>query len=166
LKKLFVTGSSGLRGSQVAVFFCDSGWAIHGVDNNIRRVFYRPEGDTTWNRERLIFSQQGFHHHELDIEALAVISDISGKQTQYEYTDGHRKGDHICYVSDLTKIRANYPRWAITKDLRGTFEEIFQCMEGKMHYHQLVTEIGEGPFAILTKIVQQFNPPLILPKTV
>jgi cation diffusion facilitator CzcD-associated flavoprotein CzcO len=65
------------------------------------------------------------------IEALALISEISGKQTQYEYTDRHRKGDHICYVSDLTKIRAHYPKWAITKDLRRTFEEIFNAWRGR-----------------------------------
>jgi CDP-paratose 2-epimerase len=332
----------------VAVFFCEGGWAVHGVDNNMRRVFFGPQGDTTWNRERLILSQQHFHHHELDvrdrrglldlvarirpdavihtasqpshelaalrpfddfdvnavgtlnlleaarrtcpeapfihmstnkvygdapnslplieretrwdfadstyargipetfpidnsthsifgaskiasdvmvqeygryfemptcclrggcltgpnhcgvelhgflsylikcnleskvykifgykgkqvrdnihsldvayfmehfiqsprsgevynlgggrensisiIEALALISEISGKQTQYEYTDRHRKGDHICYVSDLTKIRAHYPKWAITKDLRRTFEEIFNAWRGR-----------------------------------
>ena len=44
LKKLFVTGSSGLIGSQVAVFFCEGGWAVHGVDNNMRRDFFGPRG--------------------------------------------------------------------------------------------------------------------------
>src|SRR4029077_5581306 len=59
------------------------------------------------------------------IEAFSLIADISGKKMTYEYVDENRKGDHICYISDLSKMRAHYPKWNITKDLRSTFEEIF-----------------------------------------
>jgi CDP-paratose 2-epimerase len=36
-------------------------------------------------------------------------------------------GDHICYISDLSKMRAHYPKWDITKDLKTTFNEIFEA---------------------------------------
>jgi CDP-paratose 2-epimerase len=43
---------------------------------------------------------------------------------RYVYLDQHRSGDHICYISDLTKLKNHYPGWEITKSLRTTFEEI------------------------------------------
>jgi CDP-paratose 2-epimerase len=63
------------------------------------------------------------------LEAFRLISQISGKKMSYEYVDQNRKGDHICYISDLSKMRAHYPEWSITKDLRTTFEEIFQAWQ-------------------------------------
>jgi CDP-paratose 2-epimerase len=67
MKKLLVTGSSGLIGSEVCVYFAEQGWHIHGVDNNQRAVFFGPQGDTRWNQQRLKDNIQYFTHHELDI---------------------------------------------------------------------------------------------------
>lgn len=58
------------------------------------------------------------------LEAFDLIASISGKPMQYEYVDQNRQGDHICYISNLDKMRAHYPGWDITKDLKTTFEEI------------------------------------------
>jgi CDP-paratose 2-epimerase len=344
MKKLVVTGSSGLVGSEVVVFFHEQGWETHGIDNNMRKDFFGPQGDTFWNRERLRSSLDNFHHYEIDIrnrhhllktvaevkpdaivhtaaqpshdlaasrpfddfdvnavgtlnlleaarrtcpeapfihmstnkvygdgpnrlplaeketrwdyadsadfdgiketfpidnsmhsifgasktaadlmvqeygryfqmptcclrgscltgpnhsgvelhgflsylikcnledktykifgykgkqvrdnihsldvarfmnefiqapriaevynlgggrensvsilEAFSLISEISGKKMEYEYVDQNRKGDHICYISDLTKMKTHYPDWAISKDLRETFEQIFRA---------------------------------------
>jgi len=57
-------------------------------------------------------------------EAFSLIAEISGKKMNYEYVDQNRKGDHICYISDLSKTKAHYPKWHITKDLQTIFEEI------------------------------------------
>jgi CDP-paratose 2-epimerase len=59
------------------------------------------------------------------LEAFDLISDISGKKMIYEYSDQNRQGDHMCYISDLSKMKAHYPEWSITKDLKTTFEEIY-----------------------------------------
>ncbi len=67
MKKILVTGSSGLIGSEVCEFFSEKGYEVHGVDNNQRAVFFGPQGDTRWNQERLMKSLPGFVHHELDI---------------------------------------------------------------------------------------------------
>ena len=67
MKKLLVTGSSGLIGSEVVVFFNEQGWEIHGVDNNMRKEFFGPQGDTSWNRDRLRSSLKNFNHYEVDI---------------------------------------------------------------------------------------------------
>ena len=65
--KILVTGSSGLIGSEVSLFFARQGCAIHGLDNNQRAVFFGPQGDTRWNQERLANLISGYTHHELDI---------------------------------------------------------------------------------------------------
>ncbi|MDD5578195.1 MAG: NAD-dependent epimerase/dehydratase family protein [Methylobacter sp.] len=59
------------------------------------------------------------------LEAFELIESISGKKMVYEYIDKNREGDHICYISDLTKMKTHYPSWNITKDLKTTFEEIY-----------------------------------------
>lgn len=66
-RRILVTGSSGLIGSEVCTYFAQSGWVVHGVDNNQRAVFFGPQGDTRWNQRRLESSLRGFVHHELDI---------------------------------------------------------------------------------------------------
>lgn len=60
------------------------------------------------------------------LEAFSLISEISGKPMKYEYLDKNREGDHICYISDLEKMKLHYPEWNIKKNLRVTFEEIHQ----------------------------------------
>ena len=58
------------------------------------------------------------------LEAFEKISAISGKPMQWEYVDQNREGDHICYISDLSKMKAHYPSWDITKDIDIVFEDI------------------------------------------
>jgi CDP-paratose 2-epimerase len=58
------------------------------------------------------------------LEAFSRIEAVSGKKMEYEYVDKNREGDHICYISDLSKIKAHYPEWDITKSLPMIFEEI------------------------------------------
>jgi CDP-paratose 2-epimerase len=58
------------------------------------------------------------------LEAFAAVADISGKPMKYEYLDAPRAGDHICYISNLTKMKAHYPQWDISKDLKITLMEI------------------------------------------
>lgn len=66
------------------------------------------------------------------LEAFTLISEISGQAMNYEYVDQNRSGDHICYISDLTKLKSHYPGWTITKSLRTTFEEIHQAWHSRI----------------------------------
>jgi CDP-paratose 2-epimerase len=74
--KTLVTGSSGLIGSEVSLFFAQQGCTIHGVDNNQRAEFFGPQGDTRWNQQRLAKSIPGFVHHELDIRDRQGVLDL------------------------------------------------------------------------------------------
>jgi CDP-paratose 2-epimerase len=76
LRKLLVTGSSGLIGSEVCIHFAKLGWEIHGVDNNQRALFFGPTGDTRWNQKRLHELIPGFMHHELDIRSRPDVLEL------------------------------------------------------------------------------------------
>lgn len=72
-KAMLVTGSSGLIGGEVCAHFLSQGWEVHGVDNNMRREFFGPEGDTRWNQARLESLSKSFHHHEVDIRNRETV---------------------------------------------------------------------------------------------
>jgi CDP-paratose 2-epimerase len=80
MKKLLVTGSSGLIGSEVCTYFATKGYQIHGLDNNQRAIFFGPQGDTRWNQKRLSESIKGFVHHEIDLRdrqgILALMKEL------------------------------------------------------------------------------------------
>jgi CDP-paratose 2-epimerase len=65
------------------------------------------------------------------LEAFDLIESISGKKMKFKYTDENRIGDHICYYSDLRKMKLHYPNWEITKDLKTTFIEIYKAWINK-----------------------------------
>ena len=73
---MLVTGSSGLIGSEVVSFFYGDQWEVHGVDNNMRADFFGPQGDTSWNTERLQNSLRNFHHHPIDIRDRPAVLDL------------------------------------------------------------------------------------------
>ncbi|HEX5152919.1 MAG TPA: NAD-dependent epimerase/dehydratase family protein [Parafilimonas sp.] len=79
MKNLLVTGSSGLVGSEVCIYFAEKGYKIHGIDNNQRAIFFGPQGDTRWNQQRLEKTLKNFHHHEVDILNRQVYWIRSGK---------------------------------------------------------------------------------------
>ena len=53
-----------------------------------------------------------------------MVAAITGIPQRHRYVDENRIGDHICYYSDLRKMRAHYPNWNLTRSLPQIFEEI------------------------------------------
>ncbi len=76
MKPCLVTGSSGLIGSEVSAYFHERGFAVHGVDNNQREIFFGPQGNTRWNEQRLQQELPRFKHHELDIRDRAAVLEL------------------------------------------------------------------------------------------
>lgn len=58
------------------------------------------------------------------IEAFAISEEISGRKMQHEYVEKSRIGDHICYYSDLGKMKRHYPKWEITRSVRDIIGEL------------------------------------------
>jgi CDP-paratose 2-epimerase len=66
------------------------------------------------------------------LEAFQLVESVTGKKQRYQYVDTPRAGDHICYYSDLRKMKTHYPAWTITKTLRQTVEEIVETWQGRL----------------------------------
>lgn len=47
------------------------------------------------------------------LEAITKIEKMSGKKLNWNYVNENRKGDHVCYISDLSKFKSHYPQWKI-----------------------------------------------------
>lgn len=58
------------------------------------------------------------------LEAFDMVKEISGKAQIYDYVDQNRIGDHICYYSDLRRIRQHYPGWDVTVSLPEIMRQI------------------------------------------
>jgi CDP-paratose 2-epimerase len=78
--KVLVTGSSGLIGSEAVEHFDRQGHDVFGVDNNMRRKFFGPAGDTLWNLERLKNACKRFTHAPIDIRDRAAIDEVFNAQ--------------------------------------------------------------------------------------
>lgn len=63
------------------------------------------------------------------LEAFQIAEKFSGKKQVYTYVDQNRIGDHICYYSDLRKMRAHYPAWDITVSLEETIRQIVEAWQ-------------------------------------
>src|SRR5262249_60508043 len=71
--RFLVTGSSGLIGSEAVRYFASRGHRVFGIDNNLRRFFFGPDGDTTWGLERLKAEVPDFVHRHEDIRDRAAV---------------------------------------------------------------------------------------------
>ncbi len=63
------------------------------------------------------------------LEAFSMVEAITGKAMNYTYSEVNRAGDHICYISDLGKIKRHYPEWSLSKSLDAIFEEIVESWQ-------------------------------------
>jgi len=62
-------------------------------------------------------------------EAFKIAEKYSGKAQQYTYVEQARAGDHICYYSDLRKMRTHYPSWDISQTLDDTIRQIVEAWQ-------------------------------------
>ena len=58
------------------------------------------------------------------LEAIARIEALTGRKINWTYSEQARKGDHICYISNLEKLKRDYPGWSLTRSLDSIFEEM------------------------------------------
>jgi CDP-paratose 2-epimerase len=65
------------------------------------------------------------------LEAFALSEAATGTPMKWTYIPENRVGDHICYYSDLRKIKAHYPSWSITKPLSVIVDEIAEAWRAR-----------------------------------
>ena len=66
------------------------------------------------------------------LEAFDLVAAMTGHAQIHAYVDEARRGDHICYYSDLRKMRAHYPGWNITRSLDDTVREIIHTWNARI----------------------------------
>ncbi|MFC3836261.1 NAD-dependent epimerase/dehydratase family protein [Paracoccus rhizosphaerae] len=76
MKRMIVTGSAGLIGSEAVRHYDRQGWNVIGIDNNMRRVFFGSDGDTAWQRDRLQRDCSAYRHASIDIRDRRAIFDL------------------------------------------------------------------------------------------
>lgn len=125
LMKCAITGQHytifGYKGKQVR----DN---IHSYDlvNMFWHFYQNPRAGEVYN------AGGGRHANCSMLEAIAVCEEISGNKMNFSYSDTNRIGDHIWYISDLTKFKTHYPGWNWTYDLRETLVQIHDGMVARL----------------------------------
>lgn len=61
-------------------------------------------------------------------EAIALAEEICGRKLKTTYRDQNRVGDHIWWISDMSKFESHYPHWKITRGVRATMEDIYRAL--------------------------------------
>lgn len=59
------------------------------------------------------------------LEAINICEDITGNKLNFSYSDNNRIGDHIWYISDVSRFKEHYPDWGYTYNIKDTLEEMF-----------------------------------------
>ena len=66
----------------------------------------------------------GRHANCSMLEAIDLVEKITNREVNWEYSQTNRVGDHIWWISDLTRFRTHYPEWQFTHNM----EEIMQSV--------------------------------------
>lgn len=70
------------------------------------------------------------------LECIAMLEQRLGKSMDYTYSETNRVGDHICYISDLRRLKQDYPGWDITRSLEQIVDEMLETeLARQVHPH-------------------------------
>jgi CDP-paratose 2-epimerase len=125
LMKCTITGNPytifGYKGKQVR----DN---IHSYDlvNMFWHFYQNPRPGEAYN------AGGGRHANCSMLEAIAICEKIAGKKLTYHYSETNRIGDHIWYVSDLSKFKSHYPDWNWSYDLEQTLVQIHDGIAARL----------------------------------
>src|SRR5688572_30528266 len=76
MRKIIITGSAGLIGSEAVRYYDQCGDRVIGIDNNMRRTFFGPDGDTSWQQAQLVSDCRHYEHHDCDIRDRNRIAEL------------------------------------------------------------------------------------------
>jgi CDP-paratose 2-epimerase len=76
----------------------------------------------------------GRHSNCSMLEAISRCEEITGKKMNYLYTEDNRIGDHIWWISDVSKFKAHYPGWDWKYDLTDILVQIFEATASRVNH--------------------------------
>lgn len=89
-------------------------------------------------RKGEVYNMGGGRSNSISIlETVAILKDM-GFDLKYGYNDRNRVGDHICYISDLSKIKSHFPRWSPQYNLPRIFDEIVGHYSGTARRYEML----------------------------
>ncbi len=76
-------------------------------------------------RSAEVYNLGGGRENSISIlEAIDTLEKMLGRKLNRSYVETNRSGDHICYISDLSKLKSHYPGWSVTRKLPDILEEM------------------------------------------
>lgn len=97
---------------------------IHSYDmiNAFRHFFKSP-------KQGAVYNMGGSRHSSCSMrEAVAMTEKLTGRPFRHTYTEENRSGDHIWWISDVSRFKKDYPEWEYTYDIEGIIKEIYDNM--------------------------------------
>lgn len=61
------------------------------------------------------------------LEAIALCQEITGREVSWSYSDQNRIGDHMWWISDISRFQADYPAWTLKYDISATLRDIYEA---------------------------------------
>jgi CDP-paratose 2-epimerase len=101
---------------------------VHSYDvaRAIEQIYQKP-------RSGEVYNLGGGRQNSCSIlEAFDTVYQLTGRKMNYEYLEEARNGDHICYISNLSRFLNHYPDWSISKSLDNIFEELIQSWKARL----------------------------------
>lgn len=81
-------------------------------------------------REGEVYNAGGGRHSNCSMkEAINLCEKITGRKMNYSYSEDNRIGDHIWYISDLTKFKSHYPKWDWKYNVEDILSQIEEAIE-------------------------------------
>ncbi len=68
------------------------------------------------------------------LEAFQMAERVTGRRMKWQYVEQNRIGDHVCYYSDLRKMKSHFPAWGISKSLEQIFSEMADSWNRRLHH--------------------------------
>jgi CDP-paratose 2-epimerase len=98
---------------------------IHSFDllNAIDCIFQKPQIGAVFNIGGGAYSNCSI------LEAASLASEITGNPMQLVYDPNERSGDHIWWITDLSKFQSSYPSWALSYDVKSILSEIYETQK-------------------------------------
>ena len=66
------------------------------------------------------------------IEAIQMCEEITGNKMSYSYSEKNRIGDHIWYISNVSKFKKDYPNWEFTYNIKDILIEIYKALKARV----------------------------------
>lgn len=77
-----------------------------------------------------VYNMGGSRHSNISmLEAIEMCEGITGKKLEWEYVEQNRSGDHIWWISDVSKFRGHYPGWDFEYGVKEILEEIYDVQK-------------------------------------